>query len=1163
MDGTPAAFPGLDLDYRLDDNFTRTQGRVFLTGTQALVRALLTQARLDRERGLDTAGFASGYRGSPLAGVDLAMWKNKALLEAARIRFLPGINEDLAATAVMGTQQAGLRQDRKVDGVFAMWYGKGPGLDRAGDALHHGNAAGASRHGGVLMVVGDDHTAVSSSIPHASESSLIGWLVPIVNPASVAEYETFALWGWALSRHAGAWVAFKAISETVESGQSFDLAPTPAYDMPDDPMLPRESIEYNSRDFLTPAIETRMLRRLEAVRAFAQRHSIDRLAWPAPAASAGIIAVGKAYLDTLEALQRLGVAPDAVRLYKPGLTWPLDAGRLLDFARGLRHILVIEEKGAVVESQVKDLLFNLPQHPSVCGRRGLDGEPLIPAAGQLRPSLLAAPLSGWLDKAAGIAAAIGGAFQCPAPLSNEADGMRRRPYFCSGCPHSTSTKVPEGSQALAGVGCHYMAAWMDRNTGGLTQMGGEGVDWVGLAPYVDMPHVFQNMGEGTYYHSGYLAIRQAIAARANITYKILFNDAVAMTGGQPVDGPISVPQICQQLRGENVARIVVTSDEPEKYRGVDLGPGIAVHHRRELDALQRELREIRGVTVLIHDQTCAAEKRRRRKKNQFPDPPRRMLINSAVCEGCGDCGVQSNCLSVTPLETPYGRKRAIDQSSCNKDYSCAEGFCPSFVSVLNGKPRRQAAAPDGRGQLDARIAALPEPTLAPLAAPYRLMVAGVGGTGVITIGAIVSMAAHLQGLSASTLDLTGLAQKGGTVLSHIRLAPAGADAGPVRLDWQQADAAILCDPVVSIAPDALGALRLGHTRVTLNTYVAPVSDFTRNPDAPLRAEELLAKIRHAAGDAQVAALDAHAAAQSLFGDSILSNMFLLGHAWQRGAIPLSLQALARAIELNGVAVQANRAAFDAGRLAAHDPQALGPLLAPRAQVVQLHMPESFDKAVARREHDLVAYQNAAYARQYRELVDRVADRERALLPGNRAPRLALAVARSLFKLMAYKDEYEVARLYTDGAFRAELASQFEGEMQLRFHMAPPLFARKDPRTGVPRKIALGAWAEPALRVLRHGKGLRGTWFDPFGHTAERRMERALIREYRQTVQALLDGLAPERLDLAVRIAALAETVRGYGHIKTAAAQKYRTELQGLMQVYSRPSEEAIPLQKTA
>ncbi|AHV91108.1 thiamine pyrophosphate enzyme, C-terminal TPP binding domain protein [Bordetella holmesii 30539] len=645
------------------------------------------------------------------------------------------------------------------------------------------------------MVVGDDHTAVSSSIPHASETSLIGWHVPIVHPASIDEYETFALWGWALSRYSGAWVAFKVTSESVETGQSFDVRPAEHYDMPDD----AEAAErhYNAGDFLSPAIETRMARRHRAVAAFAARHSIDKLISAAPEATVGIVTVGKCHLDAMEALDRLGVDLRGVRVYKPGLVWPLERERLLAFAQGLQHILVIEEKDGIVEAQIKDLLYNQQQRASVCGKQGFDGETLIPAAGQLRPSILAAPLAGWLRRTSGLAlAADPAAFACTEALSNAADGMRRRPYFCSGCPHNSSTKVPEGSQARSGVGCHYMAAWMDRDTGGLTQMGGEGVDWIGVAPYIEAPHVFQNMGEGTYYHSGYLAIRQAVAARANITYKILFNDAVAMTGGQPVDGPISVPQICQQLRGEHVARIVVTTDEPEKYRGIDLGPGIAVHHRRELDALQRELRETAGVTVLIHDQTCAAEKRRRRKKKTFPDPARRMFINSAVCEGCGDCGTQSNCLSIVPLETPYGRKRAVDQSSCNKDYSCAEGFCPSFVSVEGGQPRKRRAAAQDDWQ--AQLANVPMPRIDEVHTPYRLLVAGMGGTGVITIGALVSMAAHLQGLSASVLDLTGLAQKGGTVISHIRLAPPHTPAGPARLDWQQADAAILCDPVAAV-----------------------------------------------------------------------------------------------------------------------------------------------------------------------------------------------------------------------------------------------------------------------------------------------------------------------------------------------------------------------------
>jgi indolepyruvate ferredoxin oxidoreductase len=1146
----------LDIDYQLSDNLTRTDGRIFLTGTQALVRILIAQRRKDQEQGLNTAGFVSGYRGSPLGGVDMAMWKAKSILDHHNISFLPGMNEDLAATAVMGTQQVGNREDRKVDGVFALWYGKGPGVDRAGDALHHGHASGASQLGGVLMVVGDDHAAVSSSIPHASEPSLIGWKIPIVHPSSIEEYETFALWGWALSRYSGCWVAFKATSETVESGQSYQPKPIQHYDLPTDYDHHPESLAYTASEFLSPAVELRMQRRLQAVRAFARRHSIDKLVWSAPDAKIGIVTVGKAHLDALEALSQLGfdASQENIRLYKPGLTWPLDAQRLYAFAKGLTHILVIEEKGGIVESQIKDLLYNQPSRPSVTGKNTLDGLPCIPANGQLRPSLLIDPLAAWLTNTAAVPPRCLPSHTAPSvALHNDADGMRRTPYFCSGCPHNSSTKVPDGSRALAGVGCHYMATGMNRDTSGLTQMGGEGVDWIGLSRYIDTPHVFQNMGDGTYFHSGYLAIRQAVAARANITYKILFNDAVAMTGGQPVDGSISVPQICQQLRGENVARIVITTDEPEKYQSITLPAGITVHHRRELDAIQRELREIPGVTVLIHDQTCAAEKRRRRKKQQYPDPARRLFINSAVCEGCGDCGTQSNCLSIVPKETPYGRKRAIDQSSCNKDYSCVEGFCPSFVSVMGGKPRSQAAAGPQHSAWRDHLALLPLPTTQTPTQPYRLLVAGMGGTGVITIGAIVSMAAHLQGLSASALDLTGLAQKGGTVISHIRLAPASAAPGPVRLDWQQADTAILCDPVAATAPDALGALRHSHTNTVLNTYVAPVSEFTRNPDAPLHADALIAKIRHATGGEHLATFDAHQTAQTLFGDSILSNMFMLGYAWQRNYVPLSYAALIRAIDMNGVSVQLNRDAFEAGRLAAHQPDVLKKALQPAGQVIQLQLPETLEQVMARRIKDLTAYQNAAYANTYQDIVQRIAARENELFPNQRRPQLAITVARQLFKLMAYKDEYEVARLYTDGTFEKQLSDQFEGDYTLQFHMAPPLFARKDKQTGIPKKITLGPVMLRMMRVLARGKHVRGTWLDLFGYHAERRTERALITQYQATLQTLLDHLSTSNLQHAVKIAALPEMVRGFGHVKMANIATFQLALDQALRDYASPS----------
>ncbi len=1141
--------PHIDTQYRLSDNLTATSGRIFLTGTQALVRMLLAQRRSDERHGLNTAGFVTGYRGSPLAGVDLAMWRAQGLLEKNCVSFLPAINEDLAATIVMGTQHAGVRDDRRVDGVFGMWYGKGPGVDRAGDALHHGNAAGASRNGGVLLIVGDDHTAASSSIPHASETSLQAWNIPIVHPASVEEYELFGLWGWALSRYSGAWVAFKAVTETVESGRSFTLSPIPDFASSDeDPH--KGALEYSAREFLTPGIENRMADRLIAVKAFAGQHSLDRLIDAAPEARLGIITTGKAYLDTLDALRTLADARPGslppLRHYKIGLSWPIDVAGFMRFAEGLEHILVLEEKAPLIEGQIKDLLFNLAVRPRVAGKRDLENEVLVPSTGQLQPTLVAGALRRWLAQAAGITLDDSSSTLVPTQASR-LGAPARRPYFCSGCPHNTSTKVPDGSQALAGVGCHYMATWMDRDTGGLTQMGGEGTDWIGLSRYTTMPHIFQNMGEGTYFHSGYLAIRQAIAAKADITYKILFNDAVAMTGGQPVDGSISVPQICQQMLGEGVQRVVITTDDPDKYQGVALPSGIAVHHRHELDRVQRELREIKGVTILIHDQVCAAEKRRRRKKGAFPDPARRLFINTAVCEGCGDCGTQSNCLSLVPVETPFGRKRAIDQSSCNKDYSCVEGFCPSFVSVIGGAPRKSAGAGDAlaRQKVERLIPQLPVPEFDAAQPHCDVLVAGIGGTGVITVGAILSMAAHLEGRAASVLDITGLAQKGGTVISHIRLSRNAESPAAVRIEAQQADVAILCDAVAGTSPEALKTLRHGATRVVLNTYLAPTAEFTRDPQASMDPQPLIDTVCATAGASTTCQLDAHALAVQQFGNSLLANMAMLGFAWQRGCLPLSEEAIMQALELNGIAVKENQDAFRVGRLAAWRPDALLSTGAPGEKAVVIHMPESLDKIVKRCTAALTSYQNAAYARQYTDVVDTVLAAEQALHPGAK-PRLAPKVARSLYKLMAYKDEYEVARLFTNGDFHKALHENFEGDFTLQFHLAPPLFAKRDPSTGIPRKMTFGPATEKAFRLLAHGRHLRGSWLDIFSYTAERKMERRLIREYRQALLVITKKLNAQNFAIALEIADLPQAVRGFGHIKAANADKYQQSLEQLV-----------------
>ncbi|NYT44013.1 indolepyruvate ferredoxin oxidoreductase family protein [Alcaligenaceae bacterium] len=1144
----------VDSQYQLSHNLTATAGRVFLTGTQALVRMLLAQRRADRECGLNTAGFVTGYRGSPLGGVDQAMWRAQASLDENQVSFLPAINEDLGATIVMGTQQAGVRDDKTVDGVFAMWYGKGPGVDRASDALHHGNAAGASRHGGVLLIVGDDHTAASSSIPHASETSLSALSIPIVHPASIEEYELFGLWGWALSRYSGAWVAFKAITETVESGRSFSLQAVPDFSVPDENR--HGTLEYSAREFLTPAMETRMAQRLEAVKEFARLHPLDRMVDAAPNARLGIITTGKAYLDTQDALKQLaaelpGMGLPALRHYKIGLSWPLDLQGLREFAQGLDHILVIEEKAPIIETQVKDALFNLDIRPRVAGKRDLENAALVPQEGQLSPALVAVALRRWLRQGglawpdvcdAGMQQAM------PSPSTS----LTRKPYFCSGCPHNTSTKVPDGSQALAGVGCHYMATWMNRETSGLTQMGGEGTDWIGLSRYTRMPHVFQNMGEGTYFHSGYLAIRQAVAAGANITYKILFNDAVAMTGGQPVDGSISVPQICQQMLGEGVRRVVVTSDDVDKYRDISLPAGVAVHDRHELDALQRELRDIPGVTVLIHDQVCAAEKRRRRKKNAYPDPARRLFINTAVCEGCGDCSKQSNCLSLVPVETPFGRKRAIDQSSCNKDYSCVDGFCPSFVSVVGGNLRKEASASGERERerLEELLTTLAEPSFLPYADRCNILVAGIGGTGVVTVGAILSMAAHLEGRAASVLDITGLAQKGGSVISHIRLSSDADATGTVRIDAGQADVLIACDIVAASRADALQAVRSGKTQAIVNSYLAPTTEFTQDPQADLNPEPLIAAVRSAAGADHTWTLNAHEQAFRYFGDSIMANMMMLGFAWQHGGIPLSLPAIMRALELNGVAVERNQRAFQMGRLLAAQPDALRVATA-KEKAVLIHMPESLEAVMERCSTALRAYQNDAYAAQFTGFIDQVLHAERKLRPEGR-PQLTIQVAKSLYKLMAYKDEYEVARLFASGEFRKSLAEQFEGDYSLQFHLAPPLFARRDPHTGIPRKMTFGPTTEKLFRLLARCKGLRGSWLDVFSYTAERKMERQLITEFRQAVQAMLGTLNADSYASALQLAQAPQEIRGFGHIKLANIQAYRKTVADLTAAASRP-----------
>ncbi len=1158
--------------YQLSDNLWAPSGSVFITGTQALIRVLVMQGWRDAARGLHTQGFVSGYRGSPLGMVDQAIWKAGERFKETGIRFVPAVNEELAATQVLGTQRVESDPERTVDGVFAMWYGKGPGVDRAGDALKHGNAYGSSPHGGVLVVAGDDHGCVSSSMPHQSDHAFMAWRMPVMQPSCVAEYLEFGLYGYELSRYSGAWVGMAALSEVVESAGTVDLdvvnARVQAWEDADTVraatghQAPADGLHYRWPDLPSLRIESRLEDKLAAVAAFTRRNSIDRDVIVSEHAKVGIVTCGKAHHELMEVLRRLELSPEqlaraGVRLYKIGLSFPVEQTRIKAFAKGLEEILIVEEKGAVVETQLRDIFYNAPAdaRPVLVGKHDRAGQPLVSALGELRPSRLIELVAHWLavhfpdNRDLGDHLQHVRDFTPPELLGNASDAVKRLPYFCAGCPHNTSTKVPEGSTARAGIGCHFMANWMDRSTAGLIQMGGEGVDWISHAMFTKTPHVFQNLGDGTYYHSGYLAIRQAVAAKATLTYKILFNDAVAMTGGQPVDGVISVDAIARQVESEGVSKVVVVSDAIGKYDDIKgrFPQGTEFHDRAALDDVQRRLREMQGVTVLIYEQTCAAEKRRRRKKGEMADPPKRLFINEAVCEGCGDCTVQSNCVAVLPHETPMGRKRKIDQTSCNKDYSCAKGFCPSFVGVTGGKLRRKSGAlAAGRDAFLHRVAALQHPAAHAWNAPYDLLVTGVGGTGVVTVGAVIAMAAHLEGKAASVLDFMGFAQKGGSVLSFVRLADSRERLHQVRIDTQQADAILACDVVVGASADALQTVRHGRTRVLANIHEIPVAESLRNPDADLHVDLLLEKMRFVAGEEQVETFDAQSLAEEFLGDTLAANIVATGYAWQRGLVPLSLEALMHAIELNGVAVAANQSAFSLGRLAAGDPAALDQLRAAPAADAQSSQADErpLDMLIADARRHLTGYQNAAWADRFEKRIRGLQAREAALQGGDSSLPFTRNAARSLLKLMSYKDEYEVARLYTDGAFLKKLSEQFEGELKLEFHMAPPVVARGS-HGRAPAKIRVGSWMLPAMRWLAHGKRLRGTAFDPFGRTGERRAERELISHFDGLFDAMAGELSADNQSLAARIAALPMSIRGFGHVKLAnleAAQVREAEL---------------------
>jgi len=1141
-------------EVRLEDRYLLERGEVLMTGIQALVRLPLDQRRRDARAGYRTAGYITGYRGSPLGTYDLQLQRARRLLEAHDIVHQPGVNEDLAATACQGTQQVALFGENRFDGVFAIWYGKGPGVDRSGDAIRHGNLFGTHPLGGVLLLLGDDHLCESSTTAHQSEYAMVDAMVPVLNPAGVQEILEFGLYGIAMSRFSGAWVALKCVHDTVESTAVVRVDPDrPHIALPDDWTPPPDGLHIRWPDHgigpsMALAQERRLhVHKLEAARAFARANGIDRLVTDPDPARLLVVSTGKSWLDLVAALDLLGLSPAdlarmGVRLYKPGLTFPLEPVGLERAVRGVERVLVVEEKRPLIEDQMRALLYDHPTRPLIEGKRDRFGQPLFPSHGALSIDRIAVELGRRLVELTGheeLARRVE-AIDGMARAAEVEPPAQRLPWFCPGCPHNTSTRVPEGARAVAGIGCHFMVQWMDRSTATFTQMGGEGASWLGQAPFVHREHVFQNVGDGTFYHSGSLAVRAAVAAGANITFKILYNDAVAMTGGQKMEiGNLTVPQIAQLLAAEGVKEIAVVTDDPHRYPiGVEWPRGVRIYPREQLDEVQERFRRTPGVTAIVYDQTCAAEKRRRRKRGEYPDPPLRLFIHEEVCEGCGDCARKSNCVAVVPVETPFGTKRRIDQSACNKDWSCLEGFCPSFVTVVGGRPR--PAAPPELPALDV----LPEPALPPLERPMGIVITGIGGTGVITVAAILAMAAHLERKGAVGLDMIGLAQKGGAVVSFLKIGPDMETIGAPRVAVGGADVILGCDLVVTAGRVALPTAARGRTQAVVNEAEIPTGEATRVADFHLPIERLKRTIMGRIGEGAVDFVNASDLARRLLGDAIGANLFLVGRAYQRGLLPVSAAAIERAIALNGVAVDFNRRAFRLGRLSVVDPQQVEHLARHGERETQI--PRTLEEIVEHRARHLEAWQDHRWAQRYRAFVARVRQVEAERVGSDGLTRI---VALALARLMSYKDEYEVARLFSDPAFERRLHETFEGVERIEFHLAPPLFASRDPKTGHLRKTRYGPWMRYAFRLLARLRFLRGTPFDIFGHTAERRRERALIGAYQDLVERLLARLAPDNHELAVEIAALALDIRGYGHVKEAAIRDFEAKSAALLARY--------------
>jgi indolepyruvate ferredoxin oxidoreductase len=1173
----------------LDDKYSLDYGSAFMSGVQALVKLPMLQRLRDQLHGKNTAGFVSGYRGSPLGGYDQALWKAAPYLKAQNIVFQPGVNEELAATALWGTQQLGFSPPgtNKFDGVFGIWYGKGPGVDRCSDVFKHANMAGTTEFGGVIAVAGDDHISKSSTAAHQSDHIFKACGLPVFFPANVQEILDLGIHAFAMSRFSGVWAGMKTIQEIVESSATAMIDPERVnIVMPTDFEMPAGGVHIRWPDAALEQEARLFDYKWYAALAYIRANKLNYNVIEGKNDRFGLIASGKAYNDTRQALLDLGL-DDAtcrqigIRLHKVGVVWPLEAQLTREFATGLQEILVVEEKRQVIEYQLKEELYNWRDdvRPTVLGKfNEMEGgewstpspsaNTLLRANADLSPAIIAKAIAGRLKKLgidggegsdirrridAQLAILVAKEQSMKVQTIQQLSDAERQPWFCSGCPHNTSTKVPEGSRAMAGIGCHFMSIWMDRSTVGFTQMGGEGVPWVGQQPFTTDQHIFANLGDGTYFHSGLLAVRQSIAAGVNITYKILYNDAVAMTGGQPVgerpEGH-SVVQIAQSMQAEGAAKIVVVTDEPEKYEGVKLVDGVSVHHRDELDTIQKQFREIKGTTVIIYDQTCATEKRRRRKRGTMVDIAKRVVINELVCEGCGDCSVQSNCLSVEPLETDFGRKRTINQSSCNKDYSCVKGFCPSFVTVEGGQLKKKSKATNAT-QNPFAMSTLPEPNILPTPQAYGIVVNGVGGTGVITIGQLLGFAAHIEGKGIVTQDAGGLAQKGGATWSHVLIADHQDDIRTTRVGMAGADLIIGCDPIVSANKETTLRMRAGRTRVALNAHSTPTAAFVKNANWQNPSQSCVDSITHIVGKDGVSAFNADALATVMMGDSIYTNPIMLGYAWQKGWIPLQKASLMRAIELNAVAVDNNKTAFEWGCRAAYDWAEVEQLLQSNKStinVIDFKKRDSLEEIISKRVEFLTAYQNAAYAAKYADFVEKIRSKE---LSFNAAKKLSLteSVAKNLFKLMAYKDEYEVARLHSNGDFEKKIASMFEGDYKLNYHLAPPLIAKKNDK-GELQKQQFGPWMLTSFKLLSKLKGLRGTAFDIFGKTSERKMEQALIADYLDTMNLVSSKLNldnhPELLPMALELANIPDSIKGFGHVKEKSAATARVKWKSLL-----------------